>query len=73
MNLKHYSQMLGPPKQIPLQLLLLYKATTCLMQPMTFILFPKWSFTIDFWLGSKSGSWQYSQKSSHLKDISSGL
>ena len=26
--------------------------------------------TIDFWLGSKNNSWQYYQKSSHLKDIS---
>ena len=43
-NLKHYSQrppMLSPTKQIPLQLLL-YKTTTCLTRPMTFILSSKW-------------------------------
>ena len=43
-NLKHYSQrppMLSPSKQGALQLLL-YKTTTCLMRPVTFILSPKW-------------------------------
>ena len=42
-NLKHYSQrppMLRPSKQIPLQWLL-YKTTTCLTQPATFILSSK--------------------------------
>ena len=84
-NLKHYSQrpqVLSPSKQIPLQSLL-YKTTA------TFILSSKWkkahlkqplinyfckkSSTIDFWFGSKSGSCQYGQKSSHLEDISSVL
>ena len=43
-NLKHYSQrrpILSLSKQIPLQLLL-YKTTTCLTRPATFILSPKW-------------------------------
>ena len=42
--LKHYSQrppVLSPSKQIPLQLLL-YKTTTWLTRPATFILFSKW-------------------------------
>ena len=43
-DLKHYSQrppMLSPSMQIPLQLLL-YKTTTCLTRPATFILSSKW-------------------------------
>ena len=43
-NLKYYSQrrpMLSPSKQIPLQSLL-YKTTTCLTRPATFILSSKW-------------------------------
>ena len=43
-NVKYYSQrrlMLSPSKQIPLQSLL-YKTTTCLTRPATFILSPKW-------------------------------
>ena len=43
-NLKHYSQrppMLSPSKQIPLQSLL-YKTTTSLTWPATFILSSKW-------------------------------
>ena len=86
-NLKHYSQrppMLNPSKPIPLQLLL-YKTTTFLTRPATFILSSKWekaclkqpliklflqkSSTIDFSMGFKSGSCQYCQKHNHLKDI----
>ena len=43
-DLKHYSQrppMLSSSMQIPLQLLL-YKTTTCLTRPATFILSSKW-------------------------------
>ena len=39
----------------------------------TFKLFLQKSSPIDFLLGSKSCFWQYYQKSSHLKVISSGL
>ena len=80
--------MLIPSKQIPLQSLL-YETTICLTWPATFYsvsqmkkspsktttfkLFLQKSSPIDFLLGSKSCSWQYYQKSSHLKVISSGL
>ena len=33
-----------------------------------YLFFPK-KLTIDFWVGSRYGSWQYCQKNGHLKDI----
>ena len=44
-NVKYYRPpMLSPYKQIPLQPLL-YKTSTCLTRPATFILSPKWKNT----------------------------